>query len=112
MSYDLNFNCGPLKGEHHLRGGTHAVGGTTQPWLNITYNYSPFFREFWPEGIRSLYGMTAREVILELDTVIPQMEGEPSDNYWEAIEGNAKAALVSLKKLAELCPPESVLNGD
>lgn len=49
MSYDINI-VDPTTGEtietadpHHIAGGTYQVGGTTQLWLNITYNYSPFF---------------------------------------------------------------------
>lgn len=112
MSYDLGFDCGPLEAPHNIQGGTYAWGGTTEPWLNITYNYSRFFYNFWPEGIRSLYGKTAAEVTKELDAVLPQMSGEPSRDYWEATEGNAKAALESLRALAALCPPTAVLNGD
>jgi len=26
-----------------LRGGTYQLGGTRTAWLNITYNYSPYF---------------------------------------------------------------------
>ena len=40
------------------------------------------------------------------------MNGEPDQDYWKATEGNAKAALVSLRDLAALCPPQSVLVGD
>lgn len=49
MSYDINI-VDPTTGEtietadpHHIAGGTYQVGGTTQLWLNITYNYSPFY---------------------------------------------------------------------
>ena len=27
---------------HMMRGGTFMLGGTTELWLNITYNYSKF----------------------------------------------------------------------
>lgn len=49
MSYDINI-VDPITGEtietadpHHIAGGTYCVGGTTRLWLNITYNYSPFY---------------------------------------------------------------------
>lgn len=49
MSYDINI-VDPTTGEtietadpHHIAGGTYQVGGTTRLWLNITYNYSPFY---------------------------------------------------------------------
>ena len=112
MSYDLQFDCGPIVG-HGISGGTHAVGGTTEPWLNITYNYGSFFRQHWPDkGIRALYGKTAEQVVAELDRVIRRMKGMPSADYWEATEGNARAALVNLRRLALLCPPDAVLEGD
>lgn len=113
MSYDLVFDCGPLQERHGITGGTFAFGWTNEPWLNITYNYAPFFYAIWPEnGIRSLYGKTAAEIIKELDAEIPKMSGERSEDYWEATEGNAKAALKSLRDLASLCPPEAILSGD
>lgn len=33
---------------HDLRGGTYALGGTTEASLNITYNYGDFFRKVLP----------------------------------------------------------------
>lgn len=49
MSYSI-YIVDPETGEdletdtpHHFAGGTYCVGGTTRLWLNITYNYSPFF---------------------------------------------------------------------
>lgn len=112
MSYDMSFDCGPIE-HHNIKGGTYAVGGTTDPWFNITYNYSPFFYKLWPEkGIRSLYGLMASDVVQELDAKIPLLSGEPDDNYWSPTEGNAKAALIGLRALAAACPSDSILNGD
>ena len=44
---------------HQLYGGTHAIGGTTELWLNITYNYSKHYSSVIDEeqGIRKIYGM-------------------------------------------------------
>jgi hypothetical protein len=28
---------------HTLKGGNYALGGTTEAWLNITYNYAEHF---------------------------------------------------------------------
>lgn len=49
MSYDV-YIVDPETGEdietdtpHHFAGGTYQVGGTTRLWLNITFNYSPFY---------------------------------------------------------------------
>lgn len=113
MSYDLEFDCGPLPDDHDIRGGTFAMHGTTSPCLNITYNYASHFAKFLGEdGIRSLYGKTAAEVIVHTEKAISQMVGSPSDDYWDATEGNAKAALTSLRDLAILCPKSSILSGD
>lgn len=112
MSYDMSFDCGPID-RHNISGGTYALGGTSEPWFNITYNYSPFFYRLWPEkGIRGLYGMTAKQVVEELDRRIPELSGRPVDDYWAATEGNAKAALLGLRALAASCPPDAVLDGD
>lgn len=46
MSYDLEFDCGPLPDRHGITGGTFELGGTREPWLNITYNYAPFFTRY------------------------------------------------------------------
>ena len=46
MSYDIRL-CDPVTGDvinldhpHLMRGGTYAMAGTTELWLNVTYNYS------------------------------------------------------------------------
>ena len=51
MSYDIALND-PVTGDiielsepHFMQGGTYAVGGTTEFWLNITYNYGKFYRQ-------------------------------------------------------------------
>ena len=112
MSYDLHFDCGPIE-PHNISGGTYAPGGTADPWFNVTYNYADHFYRLWPNGgIRSLYSMTARQVVEELDSRIPDLNGEPDRDYWAPTEGNAKAALLGLRELAASCPPHSILSGD
>lgn len=44
MSYDIRL-CDPVTHEtlevdspHLMAGGTYALGGTTELWLNVTYN--------------------------------------------------------------------------
>lgn len=113
MSYDLQFDCGPLPENHHVTGGTYAIGGTRDPRINITYNYGFHFRRFLGDGgIRSLYGKTAADVVAITTKAIEVMTGEPDDDYWAATEGNAKAALESLRNLAKHCPQDAVLSGD
>ena len=51
MSYDISL-VDPVTKEtlhvddiHFMTGGTFAIGGTTELWLNITYNYAHYYYE-------------------------------------------------------------------
>lgn len=118
MSYDIEL-IDPVTKEilelgvpHHMRGGTYAVGGTTEASLNITYNYSKFYYELFGEkGIRFLYGKTAAETIPHLKESIALLKDDATGNYWDATEGNAKRALVQLLALAQM-RPDGVWQGD
>lgn len=119
MSYDIKL-CDPISGDtiefsrpHFLTGGTYAIGGTTEAWLNITYNYSPhFYRLIDKEnGIRAIYGMTGAESIPLLQKAASELADDVCSNYWEPTEGNAKSALLKLIALAEM-RPDGVWNGD
>jgi hypothetical protein len=111
MSYDIylidsktrNVVC--LNEPLDLRGGIMQQGGTCEAWINVTYNYSPFFKRVLGEkGIRSIYGMKAAESIPLLVSGSLQLKGYPDCDYWKATEGNAKEALNSLITLATACP--------
>jgi hypothetical protein len=118
MSYDIYLNH-PVTGEvleteasHNLRGGTYAVGGTTEAWLNVTYNYSKFFYSTMGEaGIRTIYGMTGAASLPILRSTVSQLGDDVSKNYWDATEGNAKCSLLQLIALAEM-RPDGVWQGD
>lgn len=119
MSYDISFqdagtgNTVHLEDPHQLKGGTYALGGTTEAWLNITYNYSDYYYELWPNnGINSLYGKTAGECIPILEDAVEKLGTERSDDYWEPTRGNAGAALMDLLELARGVPLDAVVNGD
>ena len=107
MSYDISL-VDPVTREtllvenpHHLRGGTYAIGGTTEAWLNITWNYSKFYyRVFGEKGIRTIYGMTGAESIPILKAAMDKLGDDVDPNYWESTEGNAKRALAGLLALA------------
>ena len=98
MSYDITLND-PVTGEpielkepHMIRGGTYAVGGTTELWLNITYNYAEYYYEategdgrfaHYDEcgeppsyGIRGIYGKTGVESIPMLEDMIGRIEAK------------------------------------
>jgi hypothetical protein len=101
-----------LDAPHQMKGGTYAVGGTTEASLNITYNYSDhFYRLFGDKGIRSIYGKTGAESIPILETAAGKLGDDVSDDYWESTEGNAKRAIMQLLSLARL-RPDGVWDGD
>lgn len=117
MSYDICLKH-PITGEtlqveqHQIKGGTYAIGGTTEAWLNVTYNYSQHFRNVFGEnGIRTIYGLTGAESIPVLKNAIEQLGNDVSEDYWEATEGNAKTALCGLLTLAQL-RPDGIWDGD
>jgi len=118
MSYDIRL-CDPVTGEtielkepHHMRGGTFAVGGTTEAHLNVTYNYSPHYkRTLGEKGIRTIYGITGAQSIPILHTAAAMLADDVAKNYWTPTEGNAKRALLQLAALAEM-RPDGVWNGD
>jgi hypothetical protein len=118
MSYDIYLND-PVTGctieldaPHQMRGGTYAVGGTTDAWLNVTYNYAKHYRRVIGEkGIRTIYGMTGAESIPVLKAAIDKLGDDVNTDYWEPTEGNAKSALCSLLAMAQM-RPDGVWDGD
>ena len=133
MSYDIYLND-PVTGEPlefadtmDLRGGTFALGGTTEAWLNITYNYSSHFRRVFGDenislndweklfgsdtGIRRLYGMSAKESIPILEKAIDMLSTDEDSDYWKPTEGNARKALSNLLIMAKALP-HGVWSGD
>lgn len=118
MSYDIRL-VDPITKEglhtqepHQMGGGTYALGGTTELWLNVTYNYSAHFvKTLGPDGIRAIYGKTGAQSIPMLEQAISQLKDTASHNYWEPSEGNAKRALCQLLAMARL-RPDGVWDGD
>lgn len=103
-----------LKGKepHHYTGGTYEVGGSTYLTLNVTYNYAKhYYRVFGKNGIRTIYGMTAKESILLLENAICKLDTDVTNDYWESTEGNARKALIDLLAIARLAP-HGMWNGD
>lgn len=118
MSYDIRL-CDPVTHEtlktdvpHDMRGGTYAMGGTTELWLNVTYNYGKhYYRVLGDEGVRTIYGMTGAESIPVLEAAAVKLPDEVSEDYWEATEGNAKRPLLQLAAMARI-RPDGVWDGD
>ena len=100
MSYDISLKD-PVTGDtvhfdvpHQMAGGTYIVGGTIEAWLNITYNYAPWYykdgvfpdrgekgQEFHDglNGIRSIYGLSSAESIPVLEHAIKTLENMAED---------------------------------
>lgn len=140
MSYDI-YLTGPVTREpieleeaHHMRGGTYALSGTTEAWLNITYNYADWY--YRPgvfgetaennKGIRTIYGMTGAESIPVLKKAINALESMTEDisdderreyeeqgctGYWVATRANAIRPLYQLLALAQM-RPDGIWEGD
>lgn len=87
-----------------LRGGTYAVGGTKELWLNVTYNYGKHF------DFRQLDKKSCKEVISVIEERMAKLQDDVDDDYWKATEGNVKLALNDLLKLCNLSPKEGVIN--
>ena len=119
MSYDLDFidkntkEVIKLPTKHGIKGGMYDIEGSCWLSFNITYNYYPFFKKvFGEKGIRSLYGLTAKEARICLEKAISELKGDPDPDYWKPTEGNALEALYSLLFMARLAPDDSIVQGD
>lgn len=135
MSYDIRLKD-PVTKEtlemdtpHQMKGGTYALGGTTEMWLNITYNYSRWYTRkeaFGEEGIRSIYGMSGAKSIPVLTNAITGLESlnedltdeeiqtfneQGVDGYWLPTRENAIRPLYQLLAFAQL-RPDGVWDGD
>ena len=135
LSYDISLKdpvtCETLElaSEHMVRGGTYAVGGTRELWLNITYNYGRWYRReeaFGKEGIRTIYGLTGAESIPVLQRAIDaltaleedlpaeelkELEDQGVTGYWLPTRENAIRPLHQLLAFARL-RPDGVWDGD
>lgn len=120
MSYDINL-CDPITKEvllldhpHFMRGGTYALYGTCELWLNVTYNYGEIFRRpdvLGKDGIRAIYGMTGAESIPVLKKAASALNDDVDPDYWKATEGNAKRPLLQLTAMAQM-RPDGIWDGD
>ena len=109
MSYDIRIKrydgtAVQLRERHNCTGGTYALGGTCEAWLNVTYNYSAIFHRLLGEkGIRTIYGMNIKTARPVLESAIVKLGNvKPDADYWKACDGNAKKALQDLVTLTDL----------
>lgn len=140
MSYDITLTDPVTKetihfdSAHDMRGGTYALGGTTEAWLNITYNYADWYYKpgvFGPteeksKGIRAIYGLSGAESIPVLQKAIAalqamtedisdeernQCEEQGATGYWMPTRENAIKPLYQLLAMAKM-RPDGVWDGD
>lgn len=140
MSYDITLND-PVTKEpiqldtpHQMRGGMYAMGGTTEAWLNITWNYADWYykpgvfaaTKEESKGIRTIYGMSGAQSIPvlekairalqeDLDDLTPEEIKEYEDHevrgYWTPTKANAIKPLYQLLAFAQM-RPDGVWDGD
>ena len=114
MSYDISLKDPvtkktiELNEPHFMRGGTYAIGGTKELWINVTYNYGPYYYEATDKdprfahdevscyysdgtkgpieteyGIRGIYGKSGAESIPMLEDMIRRItEKYQKDGEW------------------------------
>jgi hypothetical protein len=118
MSYDISLvdpvtqDVLLLDEPHQMKGGTYAIGGTTECSLNITYNYTRhYYRVLGDRGIRAIYNSTGAESIPLLEAAIAQLGDDVDEDYWKATEGNAKRPLCQLLAMARM-RPDGIWQGD
>lgn len=140
MSYDISL-VDPVTKEdlqmdapHQIKGGTFALGETTEMWLNVTSNYARWYyrggvfpiKDGEKQGIRTIYGMSGAESIPVLKNAINILENLIEDisdedrkkheqhgatGYWMPTRANAIRPLYQLLAFAHL-RPDGVWNGD
>lgn len=140
MSYDIYLRNRVTKETvhfdtpHQMAGGTYAVGGTTEAWLNVTYNYAQWYYKdgVFPDngednsGIRSIYGLSGAESIPVLEHAIKTLESMTEDltekeiqeykdggagGYWTPTRANAIRPLYQLLAMAKM-RPDAEWSGD
>lgn len=85
----------PLSVEPFEYGGTRVFGGSSDPDLNVTYNYSPFYYKYLDSesGLRWLDGKVAGDTIDRLESAVRVLGVERDSDYWAATPGNAGMSL-------------------
>ena len=140
MSYDIYLRDRVTKETvhfdtpHQMAGGTYAIGGTTEAWLNITYNYAQWYYKdgVFPNngednsGIRSIYGLSGADSIPVPEHAIKTLESMTEDlseeeiqeykdggagGYWTPTRANAIRPLYQLLTMAKM-RPDAEWSGD
>lgn len=92
-----------LSVDHHIDGGTYALGVTNQAEVNVTYNYSKVFN-LLGFSIRDLHEKVAGDTIPILRALSQQLPDRPDDDYWAPTPGNAGHVIHAFLKWAKQYP--------
>ena len=98
MSYDVDLICKScnqiVRVEKHTEGGTHAMDGSKDASLNVTYNYSEHLNAALGCSLSdALHDKKAKDCIKILEKAVNSLGTKRSNDYWESTEGNAGHAL-------------------
>lgn len=99
---------------HRMIGGTYTLGGTTELWLNVTYNYYSVLSRpdiLGEKGIEHIYGLSGAESLPLLKRAASNLGDDVDEDYWQPTEGNVKRALMNLIAMASL-RPDGIWDGD
>lgn len=85
MSYDIRLTnvtgkTLELNDKHCFRGGTYCIGDTKECWLNVTYNYSDYYRLAYKHGLNELEGKSGADSLKILDKMVQAIESKYKDN--------------------------------
>ena len=96
------------KANRYANGYSSFTGGHFHLWVCFPDTYNPIFQEvgksIW-QGLWDLDKMHMDTSAKLLDEVIQQFpDVDSTANLWEAVPGNARAALVELQRMVDLVP--------
>ena len=104
MSYDIGL-VDRVSFETLQSDSSHCMRGTTDPTLNVRYNYSNHYcLAMGEKGIRTIHGMTGWESIPLLETSITKLGTDVLNHYLASTDGNVKRVLIQLLTLAKMHP--------
>ena len=99
MSWDVSIvSEKPIEIESHQEGGVICMGGSSEPSMSVTYNYSPLYHLAGLD-FRSLNGLGVEQAIKTLDYAIEKLVGPVYEkDYWAPTPGNACKALEVIRE--------------
>jgi hypothetical protein len=95
-----------FKYKHGYQGSNFILGGTTEAFVNITYNYAKYYKETIDKdtGLYSLHNKTGKEALPIIQKAINELGIDYNENYWAATRGNAGYALLAIEFFCRMRP--------